>query len=140
MIDLLTITNSPALAAACDALPGMRLFVDLERNGKAERQAGRDTFISSHQLSDVGRVKAQLQHTRLMVRVNPYDPAQAAAADGLCMRGALDRALDPGTGGVARPEHFSLLALARALKRLEVSARLHPDDARLALAAGAARA
>ena len=32
MIDLLTITNSPALAAACDALPGMRLFVDLERN------------------------------------------------------------------------------------------------------------
>ena len=80
MIDLLTITNSPALAAACDALPGMRLFVDLERNGKAERQAGRNTFISTHQLSDVGRVKAQLQHTRLMVRVNPYDPAQAAAA------------------------------------------------------------
>ena len=80
MIDLLTITNSPALAAACDALPGMRLFVDLERNGKAERQAGRDTFISSHQLSDVGRVKAQLQHTRLMVRVNPFDALQAAAA------------------------------------------------------------
>ena len=39
MIDLLTLTNSPMLAAACDALPGMRLFVDLERNGKAERQA-----------------------------------------------------------------------------------------------------
>ena len=80
MIDLLTITNSPTLAAACDALPGMRLFVDLERNGKAERQAGRNTFISTHQLSDVGRVKAALQHTRLMVRVNPFDALQAAAA------------------------------------------------------------
>ena len=80
MIDLLTITNSPALASACDALPGMRLFVDLERNGKAERQAGRNTFISTHQISDVGRVKAVLRHARLMVRVNPYDPAQAAAA------------------------------------------------------------
>ena len=80
MIDLLTLTNSPTLAAACDALPGMRLFVDLERNGKAERQAGRNTFISTHQLSDVGRVKAQLQHTRLMVRVNPFDALQAAAA------------------------------------------------------------
>ena len=80
MIDLLTITNSPALAAKCDALPGMRLFVDLERNGKAERQAGRNTFISTHQIGDVGRVKAVLRHARLMVRVNPYDPAQAAAA------------------------------------------------------------
>ena len=80
MIDLLTITNSPALAAACDALPGMRLFVDLERNGKAERQAGRNTFISTHQMGDVGRIKAQLRHARLMVRVNPYEPAQAAAA------------------------------------------------------------
>ena len=80
MIDLLTITNSPALAAQCDALPGMRLFVDLERNGKAERQAGRNTFISTHQIGDVGRVKAVLRHARLMVRVNPYDPAQAAAA------------------------------------------------------------
>ena len=80
MIDLLTITNSPALASACDVLPGMRLFVALERNGKAERQAGRNTFISTHQIGDVGRVKAVLRHARLMVRVNPYDPAQAAAA------------------------------------------------------------
>ena len=80
MIDLLTLTNSPTLAAACDALPGMRLFVDLERNGKAERQAGRNTFISSHQIGDVGRVKAALRHTRLMVRVNPFDALQAAAA------------------------------------------------------------
>lgn len=80
MIDLLTITNDPALAAACDALPGMRLFVDLERNGKAERQAGRNTFISTHQIADVGRVKAVLSRARLMVRVNPYEPAQAVAA------------------------------------------------------------
>ena len=80
MIDLLTITNSPALAAACDALPGMRLFVDLERNGKAERQAGRNTFISTHQISDVGRVKAALRHAKVMVRVNPYELGQAAAA------------------------------------------------------------
>ena len=80
MIDLLTITNSPTLAAACDALPGMRLFVDLERNGKAERQAGRNTFISTHQIGDVGRVKAVLRHARLMVRVNPFESAQTAAA------------------------------------------------------------
>ncbi|MFC6284438.1 MULTISPECIES: aldolase/citrate lyase family protein [Polaromonas] len=72
MIDLLTITNDPELAARCDQMEGMRVFVDLERNGKAERQAGRNTFISTHQVDDVGRVKAVLKRSRLMVRVNPY--------------------------------------------------------------------
>lgn len=71
MIDFLQITNDPELARRCDGLPGMRLFVDLETRGKAERQAGRNTFISTHSLEDVGRIKAQLQHARLMVRVNP---------------------------------------------------------------------
>ena len=81
MIDLLSITNDCALAAQCDRLPGMRLFVDLERNGKAERQAGRNTFISTHQLADVGRIKAVLRLALLMVRVNPFEPAKAQAAE-----------------------------------------------------------
>ena len=72
MIDLLTITNNPELAARCDQLEGMRLFVDLERIGKAERQKGRDTFITSHAVDDVGRIKAVLRRSTLMVRVNPY--------------------------------------------------------------------
>ena len=48
MMELLQITNDPALARRCDALPGMRLFVDLETHGKAERQTGRNTFITTH--------------------------------------------------------------------------------------------
>ncbi len=72
MIDLLTITNQPELAARCDQIAGMRVFVDLERDGKAERQKGHDTFISTHHVEDVGRVKAVLKHSSLMVRVNPY--------------------------------------------------------------------
>ena len=80
MIDLLAITNSPALARHFDALPGVRLFVDLERNGKAARQAGRSTFISNHHMQDVGRIKAVLKNARLMVRVNPYEAGNAAAS------------------------------------------------------------
>ena len=71
MIELIQITNDPAFARRCDALDGLRLFVDLERLGKAERQAGRNTLISTHQISDVGRIKSQLGRSRLMVRVNP---------------------------------------------------------------------
>ena len=98
MIDLLTITNRPELAAQCDAVPGMRLFVDLERNGKAERQTGRNTFISSHQLEDVGRVKAVLKQSRLMVRVNPCElgklDAARAEVDAVLAQGAPADLLD----------------------------------------------
>jgi 2-keto-3-deoxy-L-rhamnonate aldolase RhmA len=80
MLDLLTITNALDLAQRCDAMPGMRLFVDLERNGKAERQKGHDTFISTHQVEDVGKVKAVLKHSKLMVRVNPLQMTDPAAS------------------------------------------------------------
>ena len=88
MLDLLQITNDPELARRCDALPGMRLFVDLETRGKAERQAGRNTFISTHRLEDVGRIKAQLQRARLMVRVNPLHDGTTGEVDAVLAQGA----------------------------------------------------
>ena len=88
MIDLLQITNDPALARRCDALPGMRLFVDLEVHGKAERQAGRNTFISTHQLEDVGRIKSELKRSRLMVRVNPLHAGTPDELNGVLAQGA----------------------------------------------------
>ena len=87
MLDLLQITHDPAFARRCDALDGVRLFVDLERLGKAERQAGRNTFISAHQIDDVGRVKAQLSRSRLMVRVNPLHAGSAAEVDAVLAQG-----------------------------------------------------
>jgi 2-keto-3-deoxy-L-rhamnonate aldolase RhmA len=88
MLDLIQITNDPAFARRCDALDGMRLFVDLERLGKAERQAGRNTFISTHQVADVGRVKAQLRRSRLMVRVNPLNPDTRDEVEAVLGQGA----------------------------------------------------
>lgn len=87
MLDLLKITNDPDLAHRCDALGGMRLFVDLERMGKAERQAGRNTYISLHELDDIGRIKAQLKHARLMVRVNPLHAATQSEVDAVLAQG-----------------------------------------------------
>ena len=88
MLDLIQITNDPAFARRCDALDGMRLWVDLERLGKAERQAGRNTFISAHQLSDVGRIKAVLRRSSLMVRVNPLHAHSASEIDAVLGQGA----------------------------------------------------
>lgn len=88
MIELLQITNDPDVARRCDALDGMRLFVDLERLGKAERQAGRNTFISVHEMDDVGRIKTVLRRARLMVRVNPVNAGTAAEVDAVLAQGA----------------------------------------------------
>ncbi len=88
MIELIQITNDPVFARRCDALQGLRLWVDLERNGKAERQAGRNTFISTHTLGDVGRVKAVLRRSRLMVRVNPLHPGTDAEVHDVLAQGA----------------------------------------------------
>ena len=88
MLDLIQITNDPAFARRCDALAGIRLFVDLERLGKAQRQAGRNTFISTHQVGDVGKVKAQLRNARLMVRVNPVNGATRDEVEAVLAQGA----------------------------------------------------
>lgn len=88
MIDLLQITNDPVFARRCAAMPGMRLFVDLERMGKVERQAGKNTFISSHDIDDVARIKAVAGAAPVMVRVNPLHPDSAAEIDAVLGRGA----------------------------------------------------
>lgn len=88
MIELIQITNDPALARRCDALDGIRLWVDLERMGKSERQAGRNTFISEHTLEDVGRVASVLRRARLMVRVNPLHAGTAAEVESVLAQGA----------------------------------------------------
>lgn len=88
MIELIQITNDPAFARRCDALQRLRLMVDLERLGKAERQAGRNTFISTHDMEDVARIRQVLRRSQLMVRVNPLHPGSPDEVDGAIARGA----------------------------------------------------
>jgi hypothetical protein len=88
MLELIQITNDAAFAQRCDALGGFRLFVDLERLGKAERQAGRNTFISVHQVADVARIRAVLRRSPLMVRVNPLHEGTRAEVDAVLAEGA----------------------------------------------------
>lgn len=113
MLDLIQITNDPEFARRCDALEGLRLFVDLERLGKAERQAGRNTFISAHQLDDVARIKAVLTRARLMVRVNPLHPDSAAEVDAVLARGA-DLLMLPMFTRADELQAFSALVAGRA--------------------------
>lgn len=113
MLELIQITNDPAFARRCDALGGVRLFVDLERLGKAERQAGRSTFISSHAMEDVGRIRQALHHAPLMVRVNPLNPQTPQELDAVLAQQP-DMLMLPMFDGPAQLGEFAQLVAGRA--------------------------
>lgn len=126
MIELIQITNDPAFARRCDALEGMRLFVDLERQGKAARQAGRNTFISTHQIDDIAKTKSQLRRSRLMVRVNPLHPGTRDEVQAVLDAGA-DLLMLPMFTRAAELEQFMATVDGRApvSALLETAGALH---------------
>lgn len=58
-----------------------RIGVDLERLGKAERQAGHDTRLSQHGWEDLSAVAATLQHACAFARLNPMHDGSAAEVE-----------------------------------------------------------
>lgn len=81
-------TDDPAVACAADAAGVDRVGVDLERIGKAQRQAGLGTWISPHSEHDLERVGAVLDHADLFARVNPMHGGTVAEVDRVLAIGA----------------------------------------------------
>lgn len=70
-LNLMYITNNTEMAQIAENAGVDWIFIDLEINGKEERQGHLDTVISRHQIDDVGKVKRVLNNSKLLVRVNP---------------------------------------------------------------------
>lgn len=88
MIKFILITNDPHLAAHAEDCGVSRIFVDLEKNGKKERQGHLDTLISSHAMSDVAAIKSVLSFSELLVRVNPLHEGSQQEVDEAIESGA----------------------------------------------------
>jgi 2-keto-3-deoxy-L-rhamnonate aldolase RhmA len=88
MLELLQLTHDAARAKEVDAIEGMRIFIDLELHGKAERQSGRDTHITTHKMGDIDVVRAAVTRSQVMVRLNPLHAASQAEIDEAIARGA----------------------------------------------------
>jgi hypothetical protein len=71
---LTLLTNDPILAAKADLAGVNRIGLDLERHGKAQRQAGHDARLSDHKVEELGAVAASLQSAKLFVRLNARNP------------------------------------------------------------------
>lgn len=74
---LTLLTTDIALAAEADGAGVSCIGVDMERLGKAERQAGHDTRLSDHSWDDLGRLAGTVRHADLFARLNPLHDGSA---------------------------------------------------------------
>jgi hypothetical protein len=70
-MELILITNDPAMALHAQECGVHRIMVDLELIGKDARQGHLNTVISGHTTDDVHNIGKVLSRSKLQVRVNP---------------------------------------------------------------------
>lgn len=85
---LCLITDKTEFALEAERCGVERIMLDLEREGKAQRQAGRKLFLSEHAVESVAKMKAVLRESSLVVRVNPPGRKSAAEIDEVVEGGA----------------------------------------------------
>jgi hypothetical protein len=97
ILKFIFITNSPSLAQEMSLAGVDRIMVDLEINGKTERQGHLDTVISCHSFQDITLVREALNDSysaELMVRINPISACSGIEIEEVIARGA-DRIMLP---------------------------------------------
>jgi len=87
-LKLMLITNKPEIAVVAQTVGINRIFVDLEKTGKLERQGHLDTVISSHSLDDVSLIRGVIDKSKLLVRINPIHENSNVEIEEVISRGA----------------------------------------------------
>ena len=70
-MELMFITNKVEEAVSAEQAGIDIIFVDLEINGKKERQGHLDTHIADHKIEDIKLIKSKITKSLILVRVNP---------------------------------------------------------------------
>lgn len=87
-LKLMYITNNTEVAKLAEKSGVDKIFIDLEINGKEERQGHLDTVISRHHIDDVKKIKDVLNESKLLVRVNPIYEGSKIEIDKVVKDGA----------------------------------------------------
>ncbi len=77
MLKLMCITNDINMVKIIEKTGVERVMVDLEKNGKLERQRGWNSAISNHTIADVARVRKACKKADLLVRINSINKNSA---------------------------------------------------------------
>lgn len=122
-ITLMYCTNRPEVASIAENAGVGRIWVDLERIGKAERQRGLDTVQSNHTPEDAAAVKAVLKTAELVVRVNPIHDAAPGV---LSSADEIDLVCEAGADLVMLPYFKSADELKTFVKLVRGRAKVYP--------------
>lgn len=87
-LKLMYITNKQDVAKIAEKNGVDWIFIDLEINGKEERQGHLDTVISGHSIEDVRKIRQVLTKAELLVRVNPIYEGSKEEIDKVIADGA----------------------------------------------------
>ena len=74
-MNLMYITNNPAVARIAEDAGVDWIFLDMEVIGKAFRQSGLDTVQNHHTIDDIKRIRKTISQSKLLVRINPIHDA-----------------------------------------------------------------
>ncbi len=88
MMKLMLLTGNVEFAKKAEETGVDRIFIDLEYINKAERQKGRNTYLTCNTVQDVAPMRTALKKSELLVRVNPINPLSKAEIDAVCNAGA----------------------------------------------------
>ena len=88
MLKLMYITNQQDIAVLAQQCGVDRIFVDLELLGKEQRQGHLNTVISRHGMEDVSVIREVIDHSELLVRVDPIHEDSKKQIDEVIARGA----------------------------------------------------
>lgn len=110
-LNLMYITNNPAVALIAEKNGVDRIMVDLETLGKDERQKNMDTVKSHHTVADVSAISNVLTSAETLVRVNPWHEGSIAEIEAVIQAGA-DRIMLP-MWRTAAEAHFFLETVNR---------------------------
>lgn len=104
-LKLMYITNNTDIALIAESVGVDRIFVDLEKIGKKERQGGMDTVQSDHTLKDIRKIRNSITKAEVLVRSNPVHPDLKNEIDNIIENGA-DIIMLPYFKGVEEVETF----------------------------------
>ena len=74
-LNMMYITNDPDVAVIAERYGVDRIWVDMEFIGKRLRQGSMDTVQSHHTIEDIRTIRAAVQRSEVLVRINPIHAA-----------------------------------------------------------------
>lgn len=104
-LKLMYITNDVSIAKIAQEHGVDRIWVDLETEGKEERQKNRDSVKSHHTVEDVARLSKVLDRSELLVRINPWSTHSVEEVEQVVAAGA-DMIMLPMWKSVAEVQAF----------------------------------